>query len=171
MGIRLVLFFLTAFFLLSKMPIFIDGGFSLPHISQGAEGGILEPFLGGLAVLPEQLELSTGAGLLLLWILVSTVIATGLSTLEWIASLWAWGTLVGGAWVAQWLGIRFGTLTRGWFLERWWGPEVWATLSLLVLLAAGCLTFLALLHAIPVISQKLRPKRDPEPIGLQPTEV
>ncbi len=171
MGIRLVFFFLTAFILLAKLPLFIDGGFSLPHLNPVGKEGTLSVFLTGLQSLPGQLELSTGSGLLLLWILVSTVIATGLSSLEWIASMWAWGGLVGGAWLAQWLGVRFGTLSRGWFIERWWGPEVWATLSLLVILAAACLGALALMHAIPVITQKLRPKPDPEPMGLQPTEL
>lgn len=171
MGIRLVFFFLTAFILLAKLPLFIEGGFSLPVLNSTGEESSLGAFLAGLAALPEQLELTTGSGLLLCWILVSTVIATGLSTLEWVSSMWAWGGLVGGAWLAQWLGVRFGTLSRGWFIERWWGPEVWATLSLLVVTAGACLGLLALMHAIPVITQKLRPKPDPEPMGLQPTEV
>ena len=66
MGIRLVFFFLTAFILLAKLPLFIDGGFSLPHLNPVGKEGTLSVFLTGLQSLPGQLELSTGSGLLLL---------------------------------------------------------------------------------------------------------
>ena len=169
MVIRLLLTFVCTLTLLKlTVPTFTEGEYGLPVLLKHPDGlqGIGWGLWALFSDLPQVLDLSSP----LTWFAIYTVftlsLATGLNTVEFFASCWGWGALVGGASLVGWLDVKFSFMGRGWFLERWYLPECWAAFSFLVTMTFLALLLLFTLHALPWFATKIRPKPTAVPQGM-----
>lgn len=101
----------------------------------------------GLRTLPTDLQLSsggsaTGIGIIFMYVSMSYLIALGFSARELVAAAWGMVGLVALTHCGQWLGLRFGFLSRGQLIDYFYGEHLWSALSLLVELS--CVTLCAL---------------------------
>jgi hypothetical protein len=94
---------------------------------------------------------------LLAWLAV-TVLAAGLRPRECGVAMLMGTAIVGVMEAAQWLGLRFGAFTNGWFLRRFYEAEAGRALVLMALVAAAVLATLTTMHLIPMLVQKIRPR-------------
>lgn len=169
MAIRLsTTFLVTLVVLVYGTPGFTESGFGLPTFLYHPDGitGSSGNFFSSLGGLPDALALDTFLGWFIVYSLFTLCLATGLSAGEFFASLWGWGGLFAVSWIVSWLGIRLEYLSRGWFLRSWYMPECWTAFSLLVTLSLLVLVFVLVLHALPSLAAKMKPKPTTAPQGL-----
>lgn len=150
--LRLVLLVAICYYWAFDLPAFLRSGFSLPFLDPASvrEHGIHWPsfarFWQELAQLPALLEVHEIGSMLLCWAIAGALFFGGLEAREWLASQAAIVTcaLVGLGF--GWLGVKFGFLSRGWYISAFYVPEVWSTLSLVVLFSAAIVLFLGVLR-------------------------
>jgi len=161
MAVRMTLTFFVALGVLELgVPGFTESGFGLPTFLYHPDGitGSSGSYFSSLGDLPATLHLDTFLGWLVLYSLFTFALATGISAGEFFAALWGWGGIFAVSWVVGWLGIRLEFLSRGWFLRSWYMPICWTTFSLFVTLCLFALLFVMVLHALPNLAAKMKPK-------------
>ena len=86
--------------------------------------------------------------MLLIYTGVSYFVGAALKGTEYLAALLICGGLAILGWAGAWLGVTFGFLSRGWFIQWLYVPELWSAFSLLVVLSLFCLLLTAILAGI-----------------------
>ena len=90
--------------------------------------------------------------------LAAMVLAAGLRTREAVAGALAGVGAVGVFFFSEWIGLRFGVFSNGWFLQRFYEAEFGKALIVLTLLSLLVTGTLLLLHAVPASIGRLRPR-------------
>lgn len=149
-----LLLLVVAFTALSWFPNFLESGFALPLIdSDTIQSGELnwqsfDAFWLALSRLPEQLAVDTVGGFLVVYSVLGALFAGAICRREWLAWVASWSALFALCWIGQWLGIKFGFLSRGWFIQVLYVPKFWSAFSLLVLATLAVVAVLATARAI-----------------------
>ncbi|NRA75337.1 MAG: hypothetical protein HRU16_05290, partial [Planctomycetes bacterium] len=91
-------------------------------------------------------------------LLAAMVLAAGLRADETVSALLVGGTAIGVIEGAHWLGLRFGIFSNGWFLQKFYEADAGRALVMLVMVSVAMVLFLAALHGIPMLMQKIRPR-------------
>lgn len=91
-------------------------------------------------------------------LLAAMVLAAGLRADETVSALLVGGAAIGVLEGAHWLGLRFGIFSNGWFLQKFYEADAGRALVMLVMVSVAMVLFLAALHGIPMLMQKIRPR-------------
>lgn len=151
-SVKGVLLLSTALVLLAGTPGFLDSGFALPLIDEETlESGQLrwesvQSFWRHLGTLPQLLALGTWTGLLAIYTVAASLVAGGIRRNEWTAWVATWAGLFALCAAGQWLGVKFGFLSRGWFIQLLYVPKIWAAFSLLVFLTMALVLVFAVVR-------------------------
>ena len=140
-GFRVLALFVLCHAVLMHHPTFLSSDFALPdldhEVTELLDSPSFEEFLEGLMALPKTLHLDEPWVLLFLYTLAGALLAQGFRNREFLGAIAVWVGAVLASQVADWLGLRFGWFSKGWFIRWLYGDEFWATFSLLVFLSLG----------------------------------
>lgn len=151
-GLRLAMTFVGTAVVLHYFPTTIERSVALDHdrptLTNLASAATQ---LGrNLLELPRQLQADRWHGALLAYVAGTYLVALGFSVREFVSAAWALTTLVVVALIAEWVGFGLGFLSRGQWIDFFYGDDLWSALSLLVELS--CVTLCALVLSRAVFS-------------------
>lgn len=150
MGVRLALTFVGTVIVLNYFPSTIERSVDLDHdrplLTNLASAAT--QFGRNLAELPRQLQADHWHGAVLLYGASTYLIALGFSVREFVSAAWALTALVIVALIAEWVGLGLGFLSRGQWIDFFYGDDLWSALSLLVELSCVTLCALILIRAV-----------------------
>ncbi|MEE8143463.1 MAG: hypothetical protein V3T77_10225, partial [Planctomycetota bacterium] len=159
--LRLFLFFALLYSLLLSFPAFLHSGFDLPRLEEldisnhGIYWGTFGGFWKKLSSLDHSLRLGAFHSNLLLYLVISYMVAAGFSHQEYMAALTAWVALLLAGAIFSWLGVTFGFLSRGWFIQLLYVKSIWSTFSLLVFLTTVTISILGVVRGTSALLQLL----------------
>ncbi|MGE3164548.1 MAG: hypothetical protein AB7O52_06565 [Planctomycetota bacterium] len=140
---------------------FLESGFALPLIDEATleygeiQWGSVSRFWSSVATLPDLLALTTWSGVLAVYTVAASLVAGGIRRNEWTAWAATWAALFVVVAVGQWLGVKFGFLSRGWFIQVLYVPKLWAAFSLLVFLTIVLVGAFALVRSTALVYSRV----------------